>query len=439
MNDCKPDIKLAILLTGNELLEGSIVDTNSVFLSAKLLQYGIRTVEKRVIADAAEDLKVALLEMSSKNDILIINGGLGATVDDLTVEVVAEVCGQKLVQNPKAIEHLTNVMKKRYGTPVLDLPDYLQRQALLPEHCKTIDNPVGAALGFKLKIGGCTCYFTPGVPSELKAMFNEFIFPEIKEKLKLTPETSIERRNILGIGEYRIQNILFELLSETDQKSLNIGFRAATPHVELKVCPTSVQTDIADIMVKIDTCFNDYIFSEKNSLEESVIALIRQNKKTLVTAESCTGGLIASSLTQIPGVSDIYMGGLVTYSNQMKSDLLGVPPELIKEKGAVSQEVAKAMVRGALKCSGADYAIAVTGIAGPTGAENKPVGTVYVGVGSSNAIAVRKLLIQRKRTTFQLYTATTAIDLLRRYILDKNLNCYYHFDSLSDEKYLPYG
>lgn len=439
MTDCKPDIKLSILLTGNELLEGSIIDSNSVFISVELLQYGIRTSEKRIVGDASKDLKNAILDLTSQNDLLIINGGLGATVDDLTASVVADVCNQKLTQNVEAMQHLTEVMSKRYGKPTLQLPDYLKRQALLPENCITIPNPVGAALGFKVTINDCICYFTPGVPNELKAMFSDFILPEIISSHGLMPQTMIEKRNILGVGEYRVQKILFDILDETEIKKLNIGFRAVSPHVELKISPAVPAVDIKDIMERIDQCFGEYIFSSSCSLEESLINLIRQDGKTLATAESCTGGLIASRITQVSGVSDIFSGGVVSYSNEMKEEYLDIPFQLLREKGAVSKEVAEEMVKGVLKKSNASYAISVTGIAGPSGGDKeKPVGTVYVAIGDKDSIFVRKLRIERSRNIFQSCTATVALDLLRRFIKGEDLECYYYFDSLSNEKFLPH-
>ena len=351
---------------------------------------------------------------------------------------MAGITNQNLTQNADAIEHLTKRMSKRYGKPTLQLPDYLNRQALLPENCITIPNPVGAALGFQLTINDCTCYFTPGVPTELKAMFSECILPKIVSNYDLESQVMIQKRNILGVGEYRIQKILFDLLDETEREKLHIGFRAVSPYVELKISPAVPSINIDLIMAKIDSCFGGYIFGSNCTLEESLIDLIRQHGKTLTTAESCTGGLIASQITQIPGVSDLYAGGFVTYSNEMKTKLLTVPCHLIEKRGAVSEEVAKAMVKGALDNSGADYAIAVTGIAGPTGGEqNKPVGTVYIAVGDKHSIFVRKFLIKRTRNIFQFYTAITAMDLLRRFIKNENLDCYYHFDSLSKEKFLP--
>lgn len=438
MNDCKPEIKLSILLTGNELLEGSILDTNSTFLSVELLQQGVRTTEKRVVGDAPDQLKKALIELSEQNDVLIVNGGLGATVDDLTAEVVSELCQKKLVKNQKAYEHLTENMKKRIGKPTLSLPDYLERQALLPEGCETIDNPVGAALGFKIELNHCVCYFTPGVPSELKAMFSASILPDILHCFQRSPIPFIEKRMIQGIGEYRVQSILFKLLSERERADLNIGFRAVSPFVELKITPASSSVDMRTVMAKVDHCFKNYCLVHGSTPEEDLYHILKQKGKTVVTAESCTGGLIASRITQVPGISNFFLGGWVTYSNQLKQTQLKVPENLLREKGAVSAEVAEAMVKGALSMSNADYAVAVTGIAGPAGGDkDKPVGTVYIGVGSHKTMFTRKLLIRRERKVFQRLTASVALDLLRKAILGGNLDGYYYFDQYSEEKALP--
>ena len=430
-------LRLSLLLTGNELVSGDITDTNSVFMARELAGEGLPVDRKLIVGDQFSSITDALSLLAENNDIVIINGGLGSTVDDLTAEAAAFVSGSKLVENSLALKHI----EKRFGRKFLannsSFNSQIKKQALIPESADLLDNPVGLALGFKLKIKQALCYFTPGVPSEMRAMLRQSILTDIRRHYKLESSLKTSRLNIIGIGESQVQQLLNKNISPEIWDRVQLGFRADQYCVELKLSINDPASEavLEDTLSQVHKLLSGYVFSEGHSLPETVLDLLRKKMKRAVFAESCTGGLIASQITALPGASDVFEAGIVSYSNQSKEKLLGVSEIEIENFGAVSQEVVIAMTKGVLEKTGADVALAVTGIAGPTGgSEEKPVGTVYIGWGDLDNIQTRLLLVRRERTIFQELVSAAALDLLRRYLLDLDVNAIYYFDEISRKR-----
>ncbi|MBU2646900.1 CinA family nicotinamide mononucleotide deamidase-related protein [bacterium] len=428
---------ISLLMTGSELVSGEITDTNSVFLARELMSDGVMVDRKLVVGDGFGAITDALLLLTEKSDVVIVNGGLGSTIDDLTAEVVASVSGRKLVENSRAIEHI----EKRFGRKFLSenspFYDQIKKQALIPESADLLDNPVGLALGFKLKIQRAICYFTPGVPGEMQEMFRQSILPDIRLLFGLKPRFGISKLNIIGLGESQVQQLIHRHIARETWDRVRLGFRASLATVELKMSIDDPASEpiLKESRERIKELLAEYLFSESGSLPETVIRLLRDNRMRIAVAESCTGGLIASQITAVPGASDVFEGGVISYSNQSKTRLLGVHEGDIEVFGAVSQEVATAMVKGVLEKTGADIAVAVTGIAGPTGgSELKPVGTVYIAWGISGSIQTRLLLIKRERSVFQQLVSTVALDLIRRSLLGLDVDGIYYFDEISRKR-----
>lgn len=411
-----PQIKL--LMTGDELLLGDIVDTNSTFIAKNLFDIGMKVCEKVTVGDQLSSLVEKISTLSKSADVLIINGGLGPTEDDLTSKALADCLGDNLKEHPAARQHLEFwAEKKRVALTPSNL-----KQALLPETAEIIANATGSAVGIYCKLNDCHIFCTPGVPSELKVMLNQEVLPMIKACFSQNDSTTVNKFLLFGIGESNAQEILHPL-TETLPNSITIGYRAAMPLLELKVLSTSKNEELALVNKEITKLFKSHIvaqgFKKAPSFSEVLVNLLREKQLKISCAESCTGGLIASMLTSISGSSEIFESGYVTYSNQAKSDLVGVKEETLKTFGAVSEPVVKEMVAGALSRSGSDVAVAVSGIAGPNGGtKEKPVGTVCIGWGDKHNIETHTFIVNGNRTYFQIMVATRALDLIRRKILD---------------------
>jgi nicotinamide-nucleotide amidase len=434
MVDDQRGISLSLLLTGNEILSGNTIDTNSVFLAKALAEAGLEICRKVVVGDDLEMIVKGLQALSQESDVVIVNGGLGSTVDDLTAQAAAEAAGLKLQLHPDAMRHLEN----RIGQPNWSgYPSYLgqiHKQAKVPVSALLLDNPVGLALGFSITIGRAICYFTPGVPRELEAMFTESILPDILRRFRPAEPIDSARYNITGIGESQIQNMILQRLPAEIWQDIQLGFKAGQSTVEVKLKPirTGSNPHLREIETMMNDLFREYLIDIDSTLFQAVANRLQERALKLATAESCTGGLLAANIAEIPGVSAVFEAGLVTYSNESKSRLLGIPSAAIERHGAVSREAAVLMVQGVLNVTGADCAVGITGIAGPDGGTaTKPVGTVYIGWGDRSTIDCRCLLIRRDRRQFQQLTTAAAADLLRRYLYGYATDQRYYFDELS--------
>jgi nicotinamide-nucleotide amidase len=405
-------MRLALLLTGDELMAGDIVDSNSSMIAQAIQTYGWRVNCKSTIGDDLSLLISEIERLSAQHDVLIINGGLGPTVDDLTAEALAKACHVKLVEHSEALAHLQRWCA-RLQIP-LNAANY--KQAVLPEHCEIIHNPIGSAVGFSAQLNQCLIMCTPGVPRELQPMLEQTIIPALAKQFSGEAIDTL-RLVAFGLGESTLQEMIDKQLPDWPD-AISLGFRASNPTVEIKLTIRNQQfLPLRTIwQEKIITLLGEhYLGTEGCSLAAATINACQAAGKTVVTAESCSGGMIASQLTQIAGSSAVFLGGMVTYANTMKQSILAVPANAIEKYGAVSEAVVKAMAEGALAKSGADMVIAVTGIAGPDGgSDEKPVGSVWLCWGEKDALQTAYLLIPGNRQQFQQWLTAMSLDLLRR-------------------------
>lgn len=399
---------------GTEMLLGDLVDTNTAWISQRLAGLGVGIYRHTTVGDNPERIVDALREAASRSDLVVTTGGLGPTSDDLTNACLSTLTGREMVEYQEAREHVDRMFAKFGREPT----ENNYKQALFPKGTELIPNPVGTAMGALVEWEGTLFATLPGVPSEMKSMFEATLEPLIRAR----SDGSIVSKTLhfAGIGESALAEKVQEFLDATDptvaplagqgKVRLRITTRAATER--------EAQEKIEPVEKEVVARLSDYYFGEDDeTLEGAVGRLLKEQEATLALAESCTGGLLAKRLTDMPGSSAYFKEGLVTYSNDSKERLLGVAHELIMEHGAVSEPVARAMAEGARTVSGADYGLSVTGIAGPDGGtEEKPVGLVFVGISDQKGTFAEKLDLSawaRSRDSIRERSANGAFDLLR--------------------------
>lgn len=412
-----PNVQL--LLTGNELMTGDIVDSNSAMIAEQLKELGLQITRKVTIADDLSLLVNEINHLAEQADILVINGGLGPTVDDLTAQALAKASNVTLSQHSEALAHIAAWCVQRGA----ELNEPNLKQTMLPKGCSIISNRKGSAVGFKINHLGCDIYCTPGVPHELQTMLIEQIKPDIVKSLPNNLIADITRLQVFGLGESTLQKMIDEQLPDWPS-NIDLGFRSGMPLLEIKLTTNNQlayqqkELWLAKLLKILGDHFIAKVEGKPLTLAKQVSLALFKHKLKITTAESCTGGLIASLLTQESGASVSFEAGFVTYSNKMKIALLNVPTEIINQQGAVSKETVLAMAEGALIKSSADIAIAVSGIAGPDGgSEEKPVGTVWIAWGKKDKLKTACLLISAPRTYFQKYVANISLDLIRRELI----------------------
>lgn len=421
MQQRMPNIQL--LLTGDELMSGDTLDSNSALLAQHLGPLGLTPSRRVTLGDDRERLIDELRGMCGEADAVITNGGLGPTIDDLTAEILAAVAGVELVEHAEALAGL----ERWVGRRGLELNAANRKQAILPAGCELLHNAVGSAPGFCLEVGKCLVLCTPGPPGELRAMLPQ-LCERLTSHLPLPARRDILRLQTFGIGESTAQQLVDDHHPDWPE-AVTLSFRAGAPQLEIKL---SVD-DPVDLPLRdrclgyLETLLGDHIIGPGDMrLAARVIDLAREQGLSITTAESCTGGAIAAMLTQIPGSSDVFPGGFVTYSNALKESLLGVSSSTLAVKGAVSEETVREMVNGALTAADADLAVAVSGIAGPGGGSpDKPVGLVWLAWGSRDRIDATCLHWPVERTLFQTMVAAAALDMLRRRLLGTDAQPHY--------------
>lgn len=407
---------IQLLLTGNEIMSGDTVDSNSAMIAQRLGEQGLIVQRKVALGDDPNQLEAELADLTRRSDVVIVNGGLGPTVDDLTAEVLARVAGVELEEHAGARAHIESWCARR-GAAVNNAN---LKQAMLPAGCTILNNATGSAVGFQLAVNGCLVICTPGVPGELRRML-DIVLANMEDHLGAFTPGHVLRLQTFGLGESTAQQIIADANIDWPE-AVELGFRAGAPQMEIKLSIADRRhKDLQDdCRNRLYALFGDHIIGEGGiTLAQRVLALLIEREKTVATAESCTGGLIASMLTQVPGSSAGFHAGFVTYANDIKHSVLGVRKATLDEHGAVSEPVVVEMARGALQHAGADYAIAVSGIAGPDGGTpDKPVGTVWIAWGSAADIRTRGLCWPVERTLFQTMIAAAGLDMLRRTLLD---------------------
>lgn len=409
----------AILInTGTELLLGDVHDAHLAFIAREIFPLGLRIEERRTVPDS-DVIRRTLTELFPRCEILFVTGGLGPTTDDITREMVAESLGLELAQDPQLLASL----QQRLQVRKIKWTAGIARQAELPTGAQVLPNEHGSAPGFYLKahinprVASPHVFVLPGPPRELQPMFRKFAMPVLSSILR--SPVALERRSyrIAGVGESRVEEAIGEKVLAVN--GIELGYCARPGEVEVRIvgAPEAIQEADAIIRGKLGVS----IFSaDDETLEAVVVRMLKKQKQTLATAESCTGGAIANSITNVAGASEVFLAGYVTYANASKTDVLHVDPELIEKHGAVSEPVARAMAEGARTRAGSTYGIASTGVAGPGGgSEDKPVGTVYIALSSAQwDTIVKKYFFSTDRETFKDLSKQTALDLLRRKIID---------------------
>jgi len=411
---CADQLRVSLLLTGNELMSGDIVDSNSAMLAEKLGLFGCGIFYKATVGDDLSLLQNEISRIAEFSDVLIVNGGLGPTVDDLTAEALAKVMGVELIENAEALAQLTAWCEQKN----MALNSSNRKQAILPEGVEIIENSTGSAPGFASIISECKVFCTPGVPYELKRMFDDEIVPRLA--LGSGAKLKRHRMRLFGMGESGIQQRIIKSGFKMP-KEIELGFRASIPMLELKLQATKEQdySALEDCLVQARSLFGSHIVTEDSrSIAHVAKDLLIERGQRVTFAESCTGGLISSMLTELDGASNVFDAGYVTYSNAMKQAMLGVSEAALAEHGAVSELVVREMLSGALENSGADIGVSVSGVAGPSGGtEDKPVGTVWVAWGRTDAIKAYCFYFPMDRKRFQHIVAALAFDLVRRDLL----------------------
>lgn len=409
-------MRIEILNTGTELLLGTTLNSHGAWTGLELMKLGLR-VERQTTVPDGEAVREAIAESIGRADVLIVTGGLGPTSDDLTREATAEAMGIELMED----EHARRCVEGFFEKLGREMPESNLKQALIPCGAEVLANPNGTAPGVYVppRLGKgepCAVFLLPGPPNELYPMYHAEVPHRLRALVELSEDYGMCEMKFTGVGESSFHEKLDDQLNAID--GLEVGYCARPSEVDLRLMGTAKSIESAKSLVLAE--FEEQLVSDDgSSIEQIVVGLLSQKNLKLALAESCTGGLISSRVTDVSGASEVFTHGFITYANEAKRDVLGVSQVLLDAHGAVSQEVAEAMADGALRVSGADVAISVTGIAGPTGGtEDKPVGTVWLGLAVRGAATQSvKAFYPRDRATFKAMVSQKALDLLRKQLL----------------------
>lgn len=413
----------AILSIGDELTLGQTVDTNSAWLSSRLVEFGILTQFHLTVPDDQPAIVAAIRHAARIADLVIITGGLGPTADDLTRQALAEAMGVDLVMDAPSLEYLKRFFARRNRV----MSPTNQIQAMIPAGAAALPNDRGTAPGIHVRFGQAEIYVFPGVPHEACGLFDRFVFPMLQKNAGAGRVILTAKINTFGLGESDVGSKLGALMDR--KRNPTVGTTVAGGLVSVRIrseFPTrdQAQQEMDATLAAVEAALGHIVFSRGDeSLQSVVFKLLKERGKTIATAESCTGGLVGKMLTDLSGSSEVYLGGFVTYSNDAKIRDLRVPAEIIAQQGAVSTQTAEAMAAGALSRTGADYALSITGIAGPTGgSDEKPVGTVCFGLAdrSRNNVLTLRLILPGDREMVRDRAAKTALNLLRLRLLEKD-------------------
>jgi nicotinamide-nucleotide amidase len=406
---------VGILSVGTEVTRGEIVDTNSAYLAAALTDAGFDVGGGSAVSDDVEKIAATLKRMAAEHQVIVVTGGLGPTTDDLTARAAALAAGVKQTRDESALLAIRRRVEARGRT----LTPHHEKQADLPEGSEQLSNSEGTAPGFALRIGDATAYFMPGVPREMKRMFQDQVLPRIGPSA--SRKTHVVRLRTFGMPE----SVAAELLADIEARfpGVTVGYRLHVPELDIKIsaradsydAARTLATECAALTSKV---LGDVVYGEgDDDLPLITSRSLRSRGLRLALAESCTGGLIAQMLTSYPGASDFLIGGAVVYANSAKTRLLSVAEDTLRGHGAVSAEVAAEMAQGVRRVCEVDVGLSVTGIAGPGGGStHKPVGLVYWAVAHPGGVVVRERVFQGDRNDIQHQAAYSALDLLRRVV-----------------------
>ncbi len=409
-----------IIAVGSELLTPYRLDTNSLFLTDQLNRLGIRVMRKVVVGDDRTELHDAFRESLGRVGLVIAIGGLGPTEDDLTRETVAELLGRRLVPNDAILRGI-EARFRRFGRT---MPEINARQAMVPEGAEVLANPRGTAPGLWLEADGRIVVLLPGPPPELESMFANEVRPRLAER---SPEARLFARDlrVAGMPESEVEQRVAPIYTQYADAETTILAAPGEVQIHPRVWSRDADTaeKLLDEMVeRITMALGESVFTTMGeSLEEVVAGTLQMNRATIAVAESCTGGMVAERLTNVPGSSSYFLGGVVSYSNDLKTTWVGVPAEIIEAKGAVSSEVAVAMADGIRRRAGSTLGLSITGIAGPGGGTSeKPVGLVHMALADEKGAHERGFRFPGDRERIRNQAAQAALDMVRRYFLYAN-------------------
>ncbi|HEU0179482.1 MAG TPA: competence/damage-inducible protein A, partial [Blastocatellia bacterium] len=403
-----------IIAIGSEMLTPFRMDTNSLWLTERLNSMGIEVKLKTVVGDDEARLEETVRDAIKRSEIVIATGGLGPTEDDITRKIFARVLKRQLILEDAILEKL----RARFARRNMPMPENNSRQALVIHGAQILENNNGTAPGMLITEGNRTVVMLPGPPREMKPIFDASVAPVLKQR---AGDMLIVRRtlSIFGLGESAVDELAAPIYKKYQNHSTTILFKDGQIELHL-TAQARKETEAGKLLDELggqlDEVLGEYIFSRNNeTLEEVVGQLLKLRGYTLATAESCTGGLLAGRITDVPGSSEYFLEGVVSYSNEAKIDLLGVPKKLIETHGAVSEQVAGAMAAGVRKRAGSTFGMSVTGIAGPGGSsEEKPVGLVYIALADDSQTTTRKFIFPGDRQFIRLLSVNAALDMLRR-------------------------
>jgi nicotinamide-nucleotide amidase len=415
-----------LINTGSELLLGRVLNTNQQWICRQLADLGWVVERQVAVPDTAHDIRHAVRDGLSRADLVITTGGLGPTSDDITRDLIAEMLGRKLLMN----EAIRQTIRHFFTSRNRPQPARTEVQALVPEGAIVLPNSQGTAPGLAMEVPAGAfrsapswLVMLPGPPRELKPMWSDHVVPLLRRVY--SPDQTFVCRTLktTGIGESRVEEAIEKHLADLVSGGLEIGYCARVGEVDVRfICrgPNGAAS-VAEAEKITRRLLRDHVFGvDDEQLETVIVRLLTERKQTLALAESCTGGFIANRITNVPGASSVLLAGLVTYSNDAKEQFLGVKSETLEQHGAVSEAVAREMVDGIRHQTAADYALSVTGIAGPSGGTpEKPVGTVYIGLATATETRVLHSVNAFDRETFKYVTSQQALELLRKAILSE--------------------
>jgi nicotinamide-nucleotide amidase len=412
------NMKAEIISIGDELLIGQTVNTNAAWIGAELSGLGFEISQITTIPDRRERILHSLSESTGRTDVIILTGGLGPTSDDITKPTLCEFFNTRLVENKKVLGMIEEILQRRN----FSLNENNRKQAEVPENSRVLFNHIGTAPGMWFEKNGTIIASLPGVPPEMKNIMQNYVIPELRKQFR---SQVIIHKNIMTYGEPEAR--LAEILADfetTMPANVKIAYLPSFGIIKLRLTGTGKSREetekaVAEQVAKLYKTIPSLIYGEdEESLERKTGTLLRERKATMCTAESCTGGKVAQMITSIPGSSDYFKGSVIAYDNKVKSDLLNVPEDYLQEFGAVSRETVMSMAEGAMRLFNTDFAVATSGIAGPSGGtDDKPVGTVWIAVASEARTTSESFIFGTERNYNIMRFSVAALDLLRREII----------------------
>lgn len=416
-----------IITIGDELMRGEIIDSNKARIAERLLLHDLDCRHQVSVLDDPADMRDAFERASTRSDFVLVSGGLGPTRDDITTEVMAETFGRKLELDAASLAAIEAFFAK-VGREMVETN---RKQAFFPDGADVLTNPVGTAPGFSVREGRATFFAMPGVPRELDKMMDEQVLPRIAARLGEMDggsEKRVVRASLLatfGLGESTLEAELLDLMRDGE---VELGFRTSFPDNFLRPVARAATAEVADARIAeavaaIKQRLGPVVYGEGSDSMESVVGrLLTERGLTVATAESCTGGVIAERFTDVPGSSAYFLGGVVSYSNEAKAEMLGVPADVIEREGAVSEPVVRAMAEGVRERFGSDFGIATSGISGPGGGTpDKPVGLVWIALATAGGTHTDSFVFQVDRSRHRRLTAQVGLDWVRRSMLGVEL------------------